>query len=164
MKLQMRFETLLKLIVKLVLVNLCVLLYNSVASAQTTIAKPEPPATDMQKARVIIDSIDKQFSKDYLNGDSVALADYYTTDAQFGSLKGKDILSYWGKSIRNSIKNNTRNLIFTTSALTGDSEFLVELGIYERKDDKGNLKGTGKYLVVWKQEDGEWKIYRDIGL
>lgn len=118
----------------------------------------------MQRARAIIDSLDRQFSKDYLNGDSVALASYYAKDAQFGFLKGKDIFSYWSKSIQSSTKNNTRNLIFTTTALAGDSEFLVELGIYEKRDDKGNLKGTGKYLGVWKQEDGEWKIYRDIGL
>ena len=111
----------------------------------------------MQKARTIIESIDKQFSKDYLNGDSVALAAHYAKDGQFGSLIGEEILSYWGRSIRNSIKNNTRNLIFTTTALTGDSEFLVELGIYEIKEDKNNFKGKDKYVVVWKQENGEWK-------
>ena len=144
------------------LFNICFLLYNVSVFAQTI--KAEPPAINTQQARAIIDSLDKQFSNDYLIGDSVALAGYYTKDAQFGSLKGKDIFSSWGQSIRNSIKNNTRNLIFTTTALTGDSEFLVELGIYEIKDDKGNLKGNGKYLVVWKQENGEWKIYRDIGL
>ena len=119
---------------------------------------------NLEKAKAIIESTDIQFSKDYLNGDSLALAAHYTKDAQFGSLEGEEILSYWGKSIRNSIKNNTRNLIFTTTALTGDSEFLVELGIYEIKDDTNTLKGTGKYVVVWKQEDGEWKIYHDIGL
>jgi ketosteroid isomerase-like protein len=123
-----------------------------------------PITFDMQKASKIIESIDKQFSKDFYNGDSVALAGHYASNAQFGSLKGKEILSYWGRSIRNSIKNNTRNLLFTTTALTGDSEFLVELGIYEIKDDKNNPKGKGKYLVVWKQENGKWKIYRDIGL
>lgn len=162
MKLEIIFEPLFKRIVRLVLVNICVFLYNSSVFAQTT--KAEPPVINMQQARAIIDSLDKQFSKDYLIGDSIALAGYYSKDAQFESLKGKDILSYWGKLIRNSIKNNTRNLLFTTTALTGDSEFLVELGNYEIKDDKGNLKGKGKYLVVWKQEDGEWKIYRDIGL
>jgi ketosteroid isomerase-like protein len=41
---------------------------------------------------------------------------------------------------------------------------LIELGTVETMDMDNNLKSTGKYLVVWKQEDGEWKIYRDIGM
>ena len=119
---------------------------------------------DIQKARTIIEGLDKQFSKDFYNGDSVALANYYSSDAKFGSLKGKEILSAWGRMIRNSINDNTRNLLFTTTAFTGDSVYMVDLGIYEERDDKNNLKNKGRYLVVWKQENGEWKIYRDMGL
>jgi ketosteroid isomerase-like protein len=121
-------------------------------------------ATDIEKTRTIIEGIDKKFSKDFYNGDSVSLANYYSTDAKLGSLKGKEILSFWGRAIRNSVKDSTRNLLFTTTAFTGDSDYLVELGIYEERDVKNNLKNRGKYLVVWKQENGQWKIYRDIGL
>ena len=120
--------------------------------------------TDLQKIRSKIEALDKQFSKDFYNGDSLALANYYSSDARFGSLKGKEILSAWGRMIRNSIKDSTRNLLFTTTAFTGDSVYMVELGIYEERDDRNNLKNKGRYLVVWKQENGEWKIYRDIGL
>ena len=41
---------------------------------------------------------------------------------------------------------------------------MIELGDYEERNDKNELKNSGKYLVVWKQENGKWKIYRDIGL
>lgn len=44
---------------------------------------------NLHKVRLTIDSLDKQFSKDFYNGDSVALANYYSSDAKFGSLKGK---------------------------------------------------------------------------
>ena len=81
-----------------------------------------------------------------------------------GSSKGNDILLALGKMIRNSIKNDSRNIVYTTTSLTADSAFLVELGKYELKDNNGNLKGNGKYLVVWKNENGDWKLYRDIGL
>jgi len=66
--------------------------------------------------------------------------------------------------IRNGIKEGTPNLIFTTNSLSTDGEFLVELGIYQSKNNEGIVKLSGKYLVVWKQEEGEWKMYRDIGL
>ena len=119
---------------------------------------------DLQKARVIIDSLDKQFANHYLNGDSVAIYSMYAKNAEFESLKGKEILDAWGKQIRNSIASDTRALVFTTTSLSTDSEFLVELGTYEIKDSKGNTKHSGKYLVVWKQENGTWKLYRDMGL
>ncbi len=123
-----------------------------------------PGTIDLQKARMIIDSLDKQFSQYYFKGDSVAIYNMYAKEAKFESLKGNEILLSWGKQIRNSITNDTRNLIFTTTSLSTDNEFLLELGIYEIKDSKGNSKHRGKYLVVWKQEDGKWKLYRDMGL
>ena len=131
---------------------------------QNADTKSESEKTDLQKIRLKIEALDKQFSKDFYNGDSLALANYYSSDARFGSLKGKEILSAWGRMIRNSIKDSTRNLLFTTTAFTGDSVYMVELGIYEERDDRNNFKNKGRYLVVWKQENGEWKIYRDIGL
>jgi ketosteroid isomerase-like protein len=125
---------------------------------------PAPATIDLQKARMIIDSLDRQFSQYYFTGDSVAIYNMYAKEAKFESLKGNEILLSWGKQIRNSITNDTRNLIFTTTSLSTDNEFLLEVGVYEIKDSKGNSKHKGKYLVVWKQEDGKWKLYRDMGL
>ena len=125
---------------------------------------PAPATIDLQKARMIIDSLDKQFSQYYFKGDSVAIYSMYAKEARYESLRDNEILLSWGKQIRNSITNDTRNLIFTTTSLSTDNEFLLELGIYQIKDSKGNSKHRGKYLVVWKQEDGKWKLYRDIGL
>jgi len=119
---------------------------------------------DLQKERIVIEKLDKQFSKYYFNGDSVAIAAMYAKDATLGCLKGKEILSYWGRTIRNSMQDNTRTLVFKTSSLSSDSGFLVELGDFEIMDDKDELKGKGKYLVVWKKEDGIWKLYRDMSL
>jgi ketosteroid isomerase-like protein len=153
-----------KLINRSILICFFLFCSSSVLLSQTTKTDSELSAGEIQNARKILEDIDKQFSKDYLKGDSVALASFYAKDGQFGSLKGKDILSAWGRSVRSSIKNNTRHLIFTILAVTGDSEFLVELGTFEFKDDNNNIKDSGKYLVVWKKENGEWKIYRDIGL
>ena len=119
---------------------------------------------DLIKARAIVDSLDKQFSKHFFEGDSLALYNMYAKGAYFGTSKGKDILSSWGRQIRYSIENDMPNLLFATTSLTTDNEFLIETGKYQMKDSKGNLKGEGKYLLVWKQEDGQWKIYRDMGL
>lgn len=123
-----------------------------------------PPTIDLKKAKLIIDSLDKQFAQHYYNGDSVAIYNMYAKGASFGSFKGNDILSAFGKMIRNSIKNDSRKIVYRTTSLSTDSELLVEVGTYVITDSKGNIKDNGKYLVVWKQEDATWKLYRDIGL
>ena len=119
---------------------------------------------DLQNARIIVDSLDKRFAHHFYNGDSVALYNMYARGASLGSKRGNEILLSWGQQIRNSIRNDTRTIIYSTTSLSTDSEFLAELGTYEMKDSKGNSKFKGKYLVVWKKEDGNWKLYRDIGL
>lgn len=132
----------------------------SITNGQSAGSEP----IDLQKARFIIDSLDKQFALHFYNGDSVALYKMYATGASLGNKKGHDILLSWGQQIRHSIRTDTRTIIYTTTSLSTDSEFLVELGIYEFKDSKGHSKDKGKYLVVWKQEDGHWKLYRDMSL
>lgn len=140
---------------KSLLISLGMLYCQTTVSAQTI---------NLQKARTEIESVVAQFSKDYYNGDSAAVAACYTSDGQLGSLTGKEILFAWGRSIRNAVANNNRRLLFTIISLTGDDEFLIDYGLYEIKDDQNKVKSKGKYVVVWKQENGVWKIYRDNGL
>lgn len=138
----------------------CTLLFTNSGFSQVT----RPGSPNEASLRHIIDSIDRQFSRDFYNGDSISLASYYTHDAQFGCAKGTEILASWNKSIQRAIKNNTRTLIFSTTSLTLTGEFLVEVGSFQNKDESGTTRGSGQYLLVWKQENGTWKIHRDIGL
>ena len=145
---------------KQILILVFILCCNKNSFAQST----EQPTVDLQKAKMIVSSIIKQFAEYYLKGDSVALAAMYTKDASLGSVKGKDIPSAIGSMIRSSIKNNSRNIIYRSTSISIDGEFIIEVGIAEAKDDQGNQKWISKYLVVYKQENGAWKLYRDIGL
>ena len=149
------------LIIKTFLFVMCLFSFGSVVFAQS---KEHTPAIDMERMKAIIESRDKEFSKHLFDGDSMALANMYTKDAQLGTSKGPEILSSLGKWVRSAIKNDARLVDFITTILTSDGEFLIEVGIAETRDSQHNLKSKGKYLVVWKQEDGLWKLYRDIGL
>lgn len=138
---------------------------NSCNNAEKSGTGQKSSFIDISKAQQQIEAIDKKFSEDFRNMDSVALANYYASDGTLGSVKGKDnLVAAFGKMIRNGIKNGTPELLFITNDLAGDDEYIVELGIYQFVDKEGNIKNQGKYVVVWKQEGGEWKIYRDNGL
>src|SRR3970282_1544562 len=60
---------------------------------------------DMQKAKLFIDSINIKFTEELRNGDSVALGSHYWPDAELffsnsEPIKGKEIISAWGSTIR----------------------------------------------------------------
>jgi ketosteroid isomerase-like protein len=69
-----------------------------------------------------------------------------------------------GGWIRNGIKGDARHVLFKTTTLTADGELLSEIGTAEGRSDNGELKYSFRYLVVWKKENGIWKLYRDVGL
>jgi len=144
---------------------LLVLLVNSCKNETSKTIESEPPPLDLVTVRDLIQQLDDQFAESFNNADSVAIAEHYTIDGTFGSIKGKDnLVSAWGKSIRYANENGTPNVKFKISSVSRDGEFVVEIGSFEFSDVKDSVKSTGKYLVVRKLEDGIWKMYRDIGL
>jgi len=129
---------------------------TSVLLAQTQV--------DAEKVRPMIERRLQEYSKYLLAGDSVSLAAMYAENAAIGCKKGPEILAAMGGWVRSGIKNNTRHVVFKSSSLTADGELLSEMGTAEGRSDSGELKYTFRYLVVWKKENGIWKLYRDIAL
>jgi ketosteroid isomerase-like protein len=39
---------------------------------------------------------------------------------------------------------------------------VIDVGLYTLKSADDAVLDQGKYIVVWKNEDGNWKIHRDI--
>lgn len=148
------------------LCHLILILFVSLSCTEEKEVAPEvqDKGIDMVQARKEIDKNVKQFSEDFNNADSLALARHYASDGTFGSIKNKDLASAWGSMIRNAVKSGTPEIQFTTNSIFSDGEYLIETGRYEFLDKDKNVKSEGKYLVVWKQEGGNWKMYRDIGL
>ncbi len=126
--------------------------------------KPAAAGLDKQWAKSFIDSINAKFSEQFRAADSAALASHYWPDAEIllsnsDAIKGPEILGAWGSMTRMGIPYFT----FTTTDIAGDADYLIETGKYEMKDAKQTLVDKGKYVVVWQNRNGEWKLYRDIG-
>jgi ketosteroid isomerase-like protein len=58
-------------------------------------------------------------------------------------------------------KMGIRNVKLTTTEVMGGKDAVVETGTYEILGDKASLD-KGKFIVVWKEENGKWKMHRDI--
>lgn len=125
---------------------------------------PSDNHIDLEKASKEIEQLDQQFSDLYYRGDSLGLYKMYAKGAYFGTSQGPEILSAWSAQIKSAFENDLRSFTFNTTSLTTDGEFLFERGNWEIKNSAGQLKYDGKYLLVWKWENDQWKIYRDMGL
>jgi len=44
----------------------------------------------------------------------------------------------------------------------GHGDTAIEIGKYTLSWEAGNVMDRGKYVVIWKQEGGQWKLHRDI--
>ncbi|MFN0013121.1 MAG: YybH family protein [Saprospiraceae bacterium] len=50
----------------------------------------------------------------------------------------------------------------TAEEIFGNADNVIETGTYELLDDEGASFEKGKFVVVWRQEGGSWKIHREI--
>lgn len=121
-------------------------------------------AFDLSDARAFIDADNAKFIEEIKRGDSAALAEHYHSDGQAlvtnsEPVMRKDVSSAWGSTIRMGVKDMKIN----TTDVVGNEDLLVESGTFELYGDKNALLDKGKYVVAWKKENGNWKIYRDIG-
>jgi ketosteroid isomerase-like protein len=49
-----------------------------------------------------------------------------------------------------------------TVEVAGDGNTAYEVGQFTLQGAEGQVFDAGKYVVIWKQEAGQWKIHRDI--
>jgi len=74
-------------------------------------------------------------------------------------ISGKEkIAGFWQAVMDMGIKRAKLEIIETEQH--GDTA--IEMSRYRLSGADGELMDEGKYIVVWKQVDGSWKLHRDI--
>jgi uncharacterized protein (TIGR02246 family) len=158
-----------RLLTVLVIFSISSLLFvacNDKASESGTNTATEIRSTfDLAAAKKAIDSTNAVFGSMVSKGDSVGLASLYTSDAKFMAPNSPTA------SGRNAIQSafaglfaamGTPGLSLTANDVWGTEELLTEVGSYTMTDKTGKEIDKGKYIDLWKMEDGKWKIHRDI--
>lgn len=119
---------------------------------------------NLSAARDSIAAVNAAFGKAMSAGDSIGAAALYTSDAiimssNMPAVKGRDaIVAFSGETIRMGFKN----FRLESTEVFGNADMLEEVGVYTLADDKGATIDKGKYIVLWKKEEGKWKLFRDI--
>jgi uncharacterized protein (TIGR02246 family) len=97
-------------------------------------------------------------------GDISELGNLYTEDAKImghgrPSIEGRENII---KELEGFIRNKITGSVFKTLNVWGNNEILTEEGTGVFSHEDGSVVSRGKYLLIWKKENGNWKIFRDM--
>ncbi len=123
-------------------------------------AAPQQDNTD--EARAGIEATNTQWMATFSQGDAAGVAACYTEDAQLMPPNGEIV------SGREALQEGFQGLIeggfklqLETTEVEGHGDTAHEVGTYTMAID-GETVDEGKYIVIWKNVDGQWKLHRDI--
>ena len=114
-------------------------------------------------ARAAIEAVNKQFMAIFGRADPAALTALYTSDGQLLPPHGdivtgtQAINQFWQKFLAPGIAVTFKSLELETHGDTGH-----EVAYYAVTGEGGKVLDTGKYIVIWKRDQGQWKLHRDI--
>lgn len=141
------------------------LLFSAFIATSLFACKSETKAPfDLANAKKEIEAANQEVSNFMAKGDSVGLASCYGTDGalllnNMPAVKGQaNLVKAWGGFINSGIGAIELN----TTEVWGDENYITEDGTYVLKAKDGTQLDKGKYLVLWKKENGKWKFHRDI--
>jgi ketosteroid isomerase-like protein len=132
--------------------------------AGTSAAKTGDSTIDLGKVKAMMQSSNDALGVSFKSKDSVAITANYTSDAMMlppntTAVSGTDqIRGTWHYFMGLDVKD----LKLTTSDVWGDNNLVTEQGTWSLTNTKDAVIDHGKFLVLWKQEGGKWKMFRDI--
>ena len=124
----------------------------------------QKPAFDVAAMKKIIGEKNNQFTKAHITGDTTFLNNIFTQDAK-AFPPNSDVVT--GRSAIAAVNSQWVNFDIKefreeTTAFYGNEDYLIDEGNYYVRYGKDNTIDKGKYLNVWKKEDGDWKIFTNM--
>lgn len=121
-------------------------------------------AFDLATARKQIDEGNQALADLLRKGDSTGFANMYCTD---GKVMGPEEPAVVGRDAIKSAIGGMYRSGFTGLSLKpvdiwGSEALIGEEGTHVFSLNDGKEIDHGKYIVLWKMEDGKWKLFRDI--
>lgn len=121
----------------------------------------------MSKISDAIQTGNKNFMAAFDRGDAAGVAACYSADARLlppggAPMSGTpDIAAFWQGAMNMGIKSAK----LETKHVEERGDLAVEVGEYTltiQPDSGGTVTDVGKYVVVWKDDGGTWKLHIDI--
>lgn len=118
---------------------------------------------NLSAVKTAIEAANKELIALLVIGDSVGVSNCFTKDAKF--MKGGTAPIVGIESIEATfsemIASGVSNLALKTLEVWGDENLITEEGEYSLFAGETKLD-HGKFMVLWKKENGKWKLHRDM--
>jgi len=114
--------------------------------------------------RDAIVTANETFMAAFSRRDAAELAASYTKDGQLlpphsDIITGKQAIEAFWQSVMDM---GITQITLESLQVEGEGHTAYDVGKVTLLGAGGQMIDTGKYVVVWKQEDNEWKVHRDI--
>lgn len=119
---------------------------------------------NLDSVKAAIAASNKVYGECFASGDSVKFASCYTADAcinppNMPRMCGTQAITAF---FNGGVKMGIRNIKLTTEEVMGAEGSVSEIGKYDIMGDKDAVLDKGKFIVVWKNDNGKWKMHRDV--
>lgn len=131
---------------------------------QCTEPKNVNPTFSLDQVKATIHQANQEYAQRFNTNDVNWYKEKYTSDAcamadQHLSVCSPDSIAayYYDGGKHKGLPLETKE-----TSIYGSAEFVVEEGTWNIPDGKGGSFDHGKFIALWKQEAGKWKLYREI--
>jgi len=127
-------------------------------------SRTEPPPFDLDATRRLIGEQNARFTQAHLTGDIALIDSMFAPDAKSfppgaAAVTGLPALHDFTVEY---LKAGLTEFREETTDLYGNAEFVVDAGTYVVTYGHEHVTERGKYLNVWRQVNGSWKIQSNI--
>ena len=118
-------------------------------------------ATEVHQA---IKAADETFMTTFSRGDAAGMAALYTEKGQLlppnsDSVTGQEAIQTVFQAFMDM---GIKAIKLETIETEGYGDTASEVGRYTLESGEGQMLDQGKYIVIWKADNGQWKLHRDI--
>lgn len=119
---------------------------------------------DLQAVKKIIEEKNKLFTAAHITGDTAYLNNTFTKDAKVFAPNTDVVIGKKAISKLNEewVSYGIKEFVEETTSLYGNEDFIIDEGSYFLCYGDENIIDKGKYINIWKKENGKWKISSNI--
>lgn len=134
---------------------------------KTSPSEPEQEsiaAFDISEMKTVIQEKTDRFTEAHITKDTAFLNNCFTRDAKIYPPNSDAVIGRSDIADLNSDWVNYGIYEFKeeSTSFYGDEDLLIDEGTYYLRYGEENTIDKGKYINIWKMEDGEWKIFSNI--
>jgi len=112
----------------------------------------------------IIDEKTNKFTQAHITKDTAYLNNIFTQDAKTYPPNSDVVTGRVAISAVNSewVNYGIKEFSEESTSFYGNEDYLIDEGKYYLRYGENDIIDKGKYINIWKKENGDWKIYSNI--